>query len=264
MKKNMIKFVQQQLNNKGIDVGKVDGAAGKKTMAGLAQIDKLPGNWSKTRRLVGFIQLLAKEHAVEVGEIDGYLGPQTEHAYEVLQRKLVKNLEEEIWRPEELSNENPNNWPTQRNTSDLEKYYGKVGENQTRIQLPYPHRLAWKTGTVVNSYSCHEKVHDSLLRVLTNVYNHYGLKQIEQLHLDLWGGCLNVRKMRGGTRYSTHSWGIAVDYDPSHNRLKWGRDKAAFARSEYDAWWKFWEDEGWVSLGRARNFDWMHIQAAKL
>ena len=33
---------------------------------------------------------------------------------------------------------------------------------------------------------------------------------------------------------------------------------------EYDAWWRCWESEGWVSLGRLRNFDWMHIQAAKL
>ena len=121
MKKSMIKFVQQQLNNKGINVGKVDGDAGKKTMAGLAKVDGLPKDWSKKRKLVGFIQLLAKEHDVEVGDVDGYLGPQTEHAYDVLQRKLVENLDEHIWRPEELSNENPNHWPSQSSTKSLEK-----------------------------------------------------------------------------------------------------------------------------------------------
>jgi len=61
-----------------------------------------------------------------------------------------------------------------------------------------------------------------------------------------------------------HSWGIAVDYDPVKNKLKWGRDKASLPKGEYDMWWKFWEEEGWVSLGRQRNFDWMHVQAAKL
>jgi hypothetical protein len=61
-----------------------------------------------------------------------------------------------------------------------------------------------------------------------------------------------------------HAWGVAVDYDPEHNKFKWGWDRAAFARSEYDAWWKIWEDEGWTSLGRTRNFDWMHIQAPHL
>jgi len=89
------------------------------------------------------------------------------------------------------------------------------------------------------------------------------MRESKTLKLDLWGGCLNVRRMRGGRKYSTHSWGIAVDYDPLHNRLKWGRDKALFARPEYNKWWEFWEKEGWVSLGRTRNFDWMHIQAAK-
>ena len=92
----------------------------------------------------------------------------------------------------------------------------------------------------------------------------YGEEEIVRLRLDLWGGCLNVRKMRGGTRYSMHSWGIAVDYDPDRNRLKWGRDRAAFAGPDYDVWWRFWEEEGWVSLGRTRNIDWMHVQAAKL
>jgi hypothetical protein len=55
-----------------------------------------------------------------------------------------------------------------------------------------------------------------------------------------------------------------LDFDPSRNKLKWGRDKANLARPEYDAWWEAWETEGWLSLGRERNFDWMHIQAVKL
>ncbi|MCH7410937.1 hypothetical protein MM239_16125 [Belliella sp. DSM 111904] len=61
-----------------------------------------------------------------------------------------------------------------------------------------------------------------------------------------------------------HSWGIAIDFDPSNNQLKWGRDMATFAGPEYHAWWDIWESEGWVSLGRLRNFDWMHVQAASL
>ncbi len=102
---------------------------------------------------------------------------------------------------------------------------------------------------------------EELLRMLVE---HYGIQEIQRLRLDLLGGCLNVRTMRGGRRYSLHSWGIAVDYDPERNRLKWGRDRASFAQPEYDPWWKLWEEEGWVSLGRHRNFDWMHIQAARL
>jgi hypothetical protein len=61
-----------------------------------------------------------------------------------------------------------------------------------------------------------------------------------------------------------HSWGIAIDYDPNRNKLRWGAEKAVFAREEYKPWWEFWEEEGWISLGRSRNFDWMHVQAARI
>jgi len=55
-----------------------------------------------------------------------------------------------------------------------------------------------------------------------------------------------------------------VDLDPGRNQLKWGRDRAVFARPEYEPFWQIVESEGLVSLGRAKNFDWMHFQAARL
>ncbi len=58
--------------------------------------------------------------------------------------------------------------------------------------------------------------------------------------------------------------GFAINYDPDLDQLKWGRDKAAYARPEYDAGWRFREERGWVSLGHARSYDWMHVQAAKV
>lgn len=48
------------------------------------------------------------------------------------------------------------------------------------------------------------------------------------------------------------------------NKLLWDRNRAGFAHPDYDAWWRCWEAEGWVSLGRARDFDWMHVQAARV
>lgn len=73
-----------------------------------------------------------------------------------------------------------------------------------------------------------------------------------------------MRKMRGGSKWSMHAWGIAIDIDPSNNRLRWGKDKARLARPEYDEWWQIWEGHGWTSLGRVKDYDWMHIQAARL
>ena len=265
MKHTYIPFVQSQLNAKGLNVGVVDGICGKNTVAALDQVEGMAKDWTRQRKAIAFIQLLAKQENIETGGVDGYWGPQTELAFEMLQEQTTAQPRPPTaWRPEELPDTNPNNWAQQTPETALTRFYGEVGKHQTLLNVPYPHILAWNTKQVIHRFSCHEKVHDSLHRVLSNVLSHYGLDEIQRLHLDLFGGCLNVRKMRGGSRYSAHSWGIAVDYNPSENPLKWGRDRAAFAQPVYDAWWKIWESEGWVSLGRTRNFDWMHVQAAKL
>jgi len=264
MNKKALQFVQQQLNARGLDAGAEDGILGQKTINALDRFEGIEKTWSKKRKAVAFIQLLAKENQIETGVIDGYWGPQTEFAYESLYQLLQEGTEPVLWRPEDLPDLNPNDWPTQSPQTELVQLYGEPGQNQTKINLPYPHKLSWKTSTVINRFSCHEKVHDSLERVLNRVLDNYGLDEIKRLRLDLWGGCLNVRKMRGGTNFSMHSWGIALDYDPIRNKLNWGRDRASFAKPEYDTWWRLWEEEGWVSLGRTRNFDWMHVQAAKL
>lgn len=264
MKKTALRFVQARLNAKGLDAGPEDGLLGPRTLRALDRVEGIPAAWSKTRKAVAFIQLLAREQAVETGPLDGYWGPQTEYAFGQLQEILVQGREPETWRPEDLPASNPNLWPSQSPQDNLVQFYGEVGEHQTALALPYPHKLAWNKAAVVHNFQCHEKVRDSLHRVLSRVLEYYGLEEIQRLRLDLWGGCLNIRTMRGGTRHSLHSWGIAVDYDPERNRLQWGRDRAHFARPEYAPWWRLWEEEGWVSLGRHRNFDWMHIQAARL
>ena len=138
------------------------------------------------------------------------------------------------------------------------------GGNQTRLVFPYPMRLAWETSTVVKSASCHEKVHDAAERVLKRVLSEYGLDRIKELRLDLFGGCLNPRLKRGGTSPSMHAWGIAFDFDPDRNALKMNHTRAAFAKPEYKKWFDLWEEEGAISLGRARDFDWMHVQFARL
>ncbi len=264
MTKDIIRFMQNQLNLMGYDAGAEDGIFGTRTKKALGKIEWIAQNWSQNRKAIAFIQNIAQIKGIETGKIDGYWGPQTEFAFESLIKIVYENKEPEPWRPEEILDKNPNNWPDQLPEANIIKYYGNVGENQTRISLPYPHRLAWKTDQIINSFLCHEKVHDSLHRILTRVLDNFGHEEIKRLKLDLWGGCLNVRKKRGGTSYSMHSWGIAIDYNPARNKLKWTRDKAMFARPEYKKWWEIWEQEGWVSLGRSKDFDWMHVQASKL
>lgn len=262
--KETIKIVQQALN-KHHNAGLVeDGIYGKNTATALMKVSVLPTEWDKDRKIVGMVQHACTLEGIDAGPVDGYWGPQTDYGYGLLKAKYVEGQAPEPWRDDEGIGATPTNqgWPIQTQ-SELKKFYGPVGTNQTSVVVPYPLKIAWATEKTVSKFSCHEKVADSIVHVLERVADHYG-DQITPLGLDLWGGCLNVRKMRGGTKWSTHSWGISIDWDPTRNRLRWGADKANFAKPEYDVWWKLWEEEGWVSLGRARNYDWMHIQAAKV
>lgn len=263
----IIKIAQRYLNSKNLYTGSIDGIAGNNTITALDKLTGLPKTWNLKKKIVGAVQLYCKEEGFAPGAIDGLWGTQTQTAFNQLKYKLLYGQEPDTWRPEDRVPVNPNHWPLQ-NKAALDAFYGSAkptgNSNLVLVTLPYPLVLAWDTTKVVTRLTAHKKVKDSLLRVLTKVLNYYGIEEIKRLRLDYFGGCFNYRVMRGGTSLSTHSWGIAIDFDPIKNQLDWGRDKATFARPEYNKWWEFWEEEGWVSLGRERNFDWMHVQAAKL
>lgn len=150
-------------------------------------------------------------------------------------------------------------WP-KRNNDALESFFGHRGTNQVLLDLPYPMRLSWNLSQTVNRMSCNAKIEEPLARIFQKTLDHYGMDEIKMLRLDVFGGCLNVRKMRGGSEWSVHSWGAAVDLDPDRNQLAWGIDRAAFAKPDYDAFWSFVEAEGGYSLGRRENRDWMHFE----
>lgn len=153
------------------------------------------------------------------------------------------------------------NWPKQ---SECKTFYGPPGTNHTRLVLPYEMRIAWDKGTRIKSFTIHKRCLDSATRVFEGIAITYSPKERIDLGLDLFGGCFNNRPMRGGSELSMHAFACAIDFDPERNQLKWGKDKARLAHKDCEPFWKLWEDEGWVSLGRTRNFDWMHIQAARI
>lgn len=153
-------------------------------------------------------------------------------------------------------------WPAQ-NQAALEHFYGEIGKNQVLLSTPYPLRLAWAPNTVIHKISCHAKIAKSLQYIFEQTLEHYGLEKIRELGLDLFGGCLSVRLIRGGNKYSTHSWGIAFDIDPLSNQYPWNKSKAKLARPEYQKFWEIVESTGAVSLGRQHDYDWMHFQFAQ-
>lgn len=258
-----VKIAQQILKEQGLYDGAVDGYAGPITMAALAKIEGIDTDLPKTRQVTTFIQMEANKRGIDAGPVDGLWGPRTNAAFEELSFQLEHGEPQPVWRPEELEVPNPNGWPVQH-TPAFYDFYGERGSQMVTIDLPYEMKLSWDLRIKTRKTTCHQKVADSLYRVLQNVKNIYGEQNISDLHLDHFGGCYNNRKMRGGNLWSTHAWGIALDFDTKRNQLHWGRDRAALAHPDYESWWRCWEEEGWISLGRKRNFDWMHVQAARL
>jgi hypothetical protein len=131
------------------------------------------------------------------------------------------------------------------------------------LALPYPMRLAWDLDTKVNKMRCHKLVKDNFKGVFDDLLAYYGYEKIVELGIDLFGGCFTFRKMRGGTEFSKHSWGIAIDLDPVRNQLKETSKTARFARAEYQAMIDIFYKHGFISLGVAKNYDWMHFEIAK-
>lgn len=273
MKKSEIMIIQKVLKDKQYTVGDVDGIQGPKTNKAVQLYLEdstshitISGwtEWSAKRKIVAALQLLCQENSINAGSIDGLYGPQTETASDQL--VLLKNTGfiPRSFADIEPLNENPLSFPLEK-SKDLTTYYGKPGKVKlVKVTCPWKLRLDWELSKTTTTISIHEKLGESLGRILQKVYEHYGEAGIKKHGLDRYGGSYNCRKKRGSaTSWSTHAWGIAIDWFPSKNKLKWRSDKATLADPELDFWWQCWEEEGWVSLGRTEDRDWMHVQAAK-
>lgn len=148
-------------------------------------------------------------------------------------------------------------------TKQLIEKYGKPDPNGgylVTIDLPYPMRLAWDKNTTVTRMRCHKLVAENFRKLFCDLLNAYGLEKLQELRIDLFGGCFNFRVMRGGSDYSRHSWGVAIDLDPERNLLHETSKTARFARKDYKKMIDIFYKNGFVSLGREKNYDWMHFQ----
>jgi len=262
-----IRFLQKAMKNAGIYKGEIDGDYGP-----------------LTKKAVRKIQEKLSELGLYKASIDGDYGPKTKKAVVKFQTmnpplvidgiagsrtlaklfiKTIKDRENGSELPE--SPEPTDDFPVEtRDQRYIRKFYGEPGpENLVRIKLPYEMRIAWNPSKTVKSIMCHKKVAKNMKKIFKETLEHYGYDRIVELGLDLYGGCYNKRRMRGANRWSLHSWGIAFDLDPAHNQLKWHKPKARLSHKEYEPFWEIVERNGATSLGRERDYDWMHFQFAK-
>ena len=227
-------WIQSRLTSHGFPVGPIDGVIGDKTTAAIKAFQSRNGILPSGKADEATIAALRSTSA----------GPVVRPIGEDQPAPTIKSV-----------------WPRQ---ADVSAFYGAVGTSQTTIEIPFDMWLAWDKSVRARKMTLHTKVAASDERVLQAVAGLYSAQERKTIGLDLFGGSLNVRKMRGGSAYSMHSWGIAIDFDPERNQLKWGKDRARLAQPDAVPFWLEWEKEGWLSLGRARDFDHMHVQAARL
>ena len=147
---------------------------------------------------------------------------------------------------------------------NVEKKYGPAGSTRCfsgKVSLPFPMKLSWDKSKIITRFNCHENFALSAQRVFENIFKAYSKEEIEKHGFNVFGGCFNNRNKRGGVTKSMHAYGLAVDIDPERNTYKSNSNTAYLARPECLKFWECWENEGWVSLGRKHNYDWMHVQA---
>lgn len=132
-------------------------------------------------------------------------------------------------------------------------------QRQNLIGVPCPWKL-YMGDITITRLTVHKHCADSLTRALNKIWERAGKKQkqIEEWHMDSYGGGFNYRLMRGGSLLSMHSYGCALDFDPANNGLG---DNTPFFTSSHPYVEEF-EREGWTWGGRWKRNDAMHTQAA--
>lgn len=233
------------------------------------------------------IQRVLRGFNLYTGKIDGVFGPKTLSAVRAFQR--MHGLKDDgVIGPKTADAMFPKPFPDRQNLTLPSKprtsvvqavpriytptylqcmnYFGNVGTQQVKVDLPsgYDMWLAWDKRVKVRYISLHKKIADSAYEALSKIKEEFTAGERDALGLDLFGGSLNIRKMRGGNNWSVHAWGAAIDFDPVRNQLHWNSSRARLGKPDAEAFWRIWEEAGWTSLGRARNYDWMHVQAVQL
>ncbi|MBR1981841.1 MAG: M15 family metallopeptidase [Akkermansia sp.] len=154
-------------------------------------------------------------------------------------------------------------WPAQSEVRSGRSIFGAAGceESLQGIIPPYP---LFYEGKQVRSIRVHRLVASHVMAALREVLEHYGESGIRRLGLDQYGGSYNCRPTATGKLLSMHAWGIALDFAPAANAYSVKSPRASLSHPDCAAWWQIWESHGAVSLGRERNYDWMHLQFATL
>ena len=267
LQSSQITLIQKALSRVGLWRGELTGIATPELYQAIYEHAHL-GNevalsWPNDRQAVLYLQQVLRLQGLYSGKLDGYAGPLTDLGSE----QLIERWDLAYSAPEPIPLRSQEAEPEQDQRPGAPPYrllteqFGPPGQVPLATVTP-PYRLVWDwdLNKQVTKFAVHRDLAETVERCLEQVMEKYDESQRTTLGLHRFGGCYNPRKMRGGTRWSTHAWGVAMDWYPSQNKLRWGAGRALFAGPEYAQWFDIWGQAGFRSLGILRNYDWMHIQ----
>lgn len=157
----------------------------------------------------------------------------------------------------------PVQWPLQSEVRRGNSMFGKPGDESNLVSIVPPYTLYYE-GKALRSIRVHRAIASHVQDALREVLEHYGAEKIHALGFDRYSGSYNYRSTAAGRSLSMHAWGIALDFAAESNAYATKAPRASLSAPACAKWWEIWESHGAVSLGRARDYDWMHLQFARL
>lgn len=176
-------------------------------------------------------------------EPDGFWGPISQAACKAHLRSLMPDI---------------NPWPSASQAA-LRAFYGAPGDESNLATLVFPYPMFYG-GKSVKTTRVHRKCLPSLLRILASIGHAYGNRPAIMEEAQDYGGCYNFRMKRGGSTYSLHAYGAAIDLDADDNTF---RDSWPMKSDMPLQIMEEFAREGWVAAGAFWGFDAMHFQATQ-
>lgn len=259
--------VQMLLAQAGLYSGGIDGLDGPQTHRAVdAALGGVGARWSKKRRLIGAAQKILNDLGFEAGTVDGYAGHNTKEALAGWHYERLHGRREEVKREGSVADlGKASSLPHQREVSS---FYGQPGDQiksrLARVELPFKLRIDYNLRQSVSRLTVHERCAQPLKNALIAVHKEYGAERMRDLGIDRYAGGYNHRKMRGGSKWSMHAYGCAVDFFADPNGLRMKCPEALFCGSDYRAFLDIMESHGWLPAIRLWGKDAMHFQMARL
>lgn len=267
------RHLQMLLASTGDYDGGIDGAYGPVSHAAVLAVEGRhaqdytfdPTTTTDHRRKTACAQACLNQLGHEAGLVDGWFGVNTTEALNAYLFITTNGQEEVIPREPQQNFTPPGTIPHQ---NEVNTVYGdpetQVPHRLTRIELPFKLGIDWNMRQSTNKITVHRDCAASLEAALIAVRAHYGEAEMARLGINRYAGAYNKRRIRGGSAWSMHAYGCAIDFHAAPNGLRTRCPEALFCGAAYQPFLDIMQDHEWLPAIRLWGADAMHFQRARI